>query len=652
MVINIQDDLLKTHKLGLLDKLLADKTTKRNIMWATNAYCSLGARYERNEPITPDLITGPNASVIKTRARKAMEQQSERTRQHAEVFTPLWICRKMNDYADEVWFGSSEVFFREGRPTPAVVFPPKKDWKKYVDSKRLEITCGEAPYLVSRYDVETGEMIPIPKRVGLLDRKLRVVGENAQDEAEWMEWAVRAFQATYGFEFQGDNVLIARVNLLMTFEEYLQARWEREPTPEDWQQIINIVDWNIWQMDGLSGTIPYGTAEDEYQEIDWFGMRGGDSGKDIQPRCLVHNWTGGGSVEYLSLPIRGKRSMKFDFIIGNPPYQDDTIGDNKTFAPPIYHLFLDAAYKVADGVEMIHPARFLFNAGTTPKQWNRQMLEDPHLKVLYYEQDSSKVFSNTVIKGGIAITYHDIHKDYGAIGTFTAYPELNSIIKKVRQHTDFSPFSNVAVTSYAYHFTEKMHEDFPEAAGQLSTGHAYDLKTNVFDRLPQIFHDVAPQDGATYIRLLGRANNERVFKYVREDYINKVSNLAKYKIFLPAASGNGVLGETLTSPTVCEPYVGSTESFMSIGAFDTRDEANAALKYIKTKFVRILLGVLKVTQHITPEKWAYIPIQDYTIESDIDWSKSVREIDHQLYTKYGLDDLEIKFIENQAKEME
>lgn len=521
MVINIQDDLLKIHKLGLLDKLLVDKTTKKNIMWATNAYCSLGARYKRNEAITPELITGPNASVIKTRARKAMEQQSERTRQHAEVFTPLWICRKMNDYADEVWFGSGEVFFREGRPTPVVVFPPKKDWKKYVDSKRLEITCGEAPYLVSRYDVETGEMIPIPKRVGLLDRKLRVVNENAQDEAEWLEWAVRAFQVTYGFEFQGDNVLIARVNLLMTFEEYLQARWEREPTEAEWEKLINIIAWNIWQMDGLSGTIPYGTAEEEFQQMDLFGMftPASDANEENrQPNCRIFNWRGDRSMEYLSLKRKGDRAMKFDFIIGNPPYQDDTIGDNKTFAPPIYHLFLDAAYKVADGVEMIHPARFLFNAGTTPKQWNRQMLEDPHLKVLYYEQDSSKVFSNTVIKGGIAITYHDIHKDYGAIGTFTAYPELNSIIKKVRQRPDFLPFSDTAVTSYAYHFTEKMHEDFPEAAGQLSTGHAYDLKTNVFDRLPQIIHDVAPQDGTTYIRVLGRTNNERVFKYVREDY--------------------------------------------------------------------------------------------------------------------------------------
>ncbi|MBD5101940.1 MAG: restriction endonuclease, partial [Subdoligranulum sp.] len=180
MVINIQDDLLKIHKLGLLDRLLVDKTTKKNIMWATNAYCSLGARYERNEAITSDLITGLNSGVIKTRARKAMEQRSERTRQRAEVFTPLWICRKMNDHADEVWFGSREVFFRDGGPTPAVTFPFGKSWRQYVNSRRLEITCGEAPYLVSRYDAETGEMILIAKRIGLLDRKLRVVGENTQ----------------------------------------------------------------------------------------------------------------------------------------------------------------------------------------------------------------------------------------------------------------------------------------------------------------------------------------------------------------------------------------------------------------------------------------------------------------------------------------
>ena len=173
--------------------------------------------------------------------------------------------------------------------------------------------------------------------------------------------------------------------------------------------------------------------------------------------------------------------MKFDFVIGNPPYQDETIGDNKGFAPPVYHKFLENAYKIGDVVEMIHPARFLFNAGSTPKQWNEQMLQDPHLKVLYFEQDSSKVFSNTDIKGGVVITHHDNVKDYGAIGTFTAYEELNAICKKVRDNNTFFSFSDMVVTAYSYRLTDKMHTDHPEAIGQLSSGHAYDMKSNIFE---------------------------------------------------------------------------------------------------------------------------------------------------------------------------
>ena len=211
MILNIQDDILKLHSLGLLDKLLLDKATGKRIMWATDAYTALGSRYGRNDEITPELITGPNASVIKTRARKEMEQQSSRTRQHGEVSTPLWVCRKMCGYADEMW-------------------DSKARWQKYVDARVLEITCGEAPFLVSRYDVETGEAIPVPDRVGLLNRKLRAVNENTQAEEDWLKWAFRAFHATYGYEFQGDNLLIARVNLLMTFEEYLWERWRRKPT--------------------------------------------------------------------------------------------------------------------------------------------------------------------------------------------------------------------------------------------------------------------------------------------------------------------------------------------------------------------------------------------------------------------------------------
>lgn len=344
--------------------------------------------------------------------------------------------------------------------------------------------------------------------------------------------------------------------------------------------------------------------------------------------------------------------MKFDFVIGNPPYQDETLGDNKGFAPPVYHKFLEEAYKVANTVEMIHPARFLFNAGSTPKQWNEQMLQDPHLKVLYFEQDSSKVFSNTDIKGGVVITHHDNAKGYGAIGTFTVYDELNTILKKIKSKNDFSEFSTIVITRTAYRLTDKMHNEHPEALGQLSNGHAYDMSTNIFERLPQIFYDEKPQDGAEYIQILGRENNERVYKYVRRDYINTVSNLDKYKIFLPKANGVGALGEILSMPILSDPMIGATETFLSIGAFEQKAEAEAALKYIKTKFARVLLGVLKTTQDITPEKWKCVPLQDFTHSSDIDWSTSIAEIDKQLYKKYNLTSEEIDFIETKVKEME
>lgn len=652
MIINIQDDVLKLHALGLLDGMLLDKTTKQHIMWATGAYASLGGRYEYNGEITPDLITGEHASVIKTRARKAMEQQSARTRQHAEVFTPLWMCRMMNDYADKVWFGRKEVFFKDGTPTAAVEFPKGKKWERYVDSRRLEITCGEAPYLVSRYDVETGEAIPIRERAGLLDRKLRVVGENTQTEEEWLEWTMRAFWATYGYEFQGDNVLIARVNLLMTFEEYLHERWKRKPTRAEYEKIANIITWNIWQMDGLTGTTPYGTPEGQFQQMDLFGMFGesGDEDKKKQPRCLVHNWTGGGSVEFLSLPVKGKKAMKFDFIIGNPPYQDETIGENKTFAPPIYHLFLDGTYKISEHVELIHPARFLFNAGSTPKEWNKKMLDDPHLKVLYYEPNSSKVFVNTDIKGGIAITYHDATQEFGAIKHFVVFEELKSIANKVEKISAES-LTSIIYASESYRFTEQMHKEHPEAEVLLSKGHKYDFKTSVLENLNNIvFFSQKPDDGE-YIQILGLVKAKRIYKWIKKQYVQAPDNLLAYKVFVPAANGSGALGEVLSTPLIGEPLIGHTQTFISIGCFQTKREAENLLKYIKSKFCRVMLGILKITQHNPGPKWQYVPLQDFTPNSDIDWSQSISEIDQQLYKKYGLDEQEIQFIESHVKEM-
>lgn len=645
MIAGIQDEILRLHAMGLLDRLLADKTTQARILWATDAYEELGPEYRRNRPITAALITGERSGVIRTRARKALEQQTARTRRHAEVFTPLAVCARMVRLADAAWFGRRHDGFDEER----IPFTKKKNWRRYVDARRLEITCGEAPYLVSRYDAATGEAIPIRRRIGLLDRKLRAVNENADDETEWLAWALRAFQATYGYEFQGDNLLIARVNLLMTFEEYLYARWHRRPTAEEYRTIARVIAWNLWQMDGLTGRIPY-CREDDWQETSLFAPFDAPPAEqtelDWQPRCRIYDWRRQGSLDFQDVNTGG-RHMKFDFIIGNPPYQEEQDGGNKTYAFPIYNLFMDEAYKLSDKVELIHPARFLFNAGSTPKAWNQKMLNDPHFKILDYEADSSKFFTNTNIMGGVVISYRNTRKNFGAIGVFTIYAELNSILKKVCSHPTFKSFSQIVISRTSYRLTEKMHQDHPEAIQQLSKGHAYDMSTNIFERLPQIFSNTRPNDGHEYIQILGRENKVRICKFIRREYVNQVKNLDKYKILLPRANGGRILGE----PYLATPGVGSTETFLGVGFFDTKAEAESALKYIKTKFVRILISALKVTQDITPEKWKYVPLQDFTDASDIDWSRSVADIDRQLYAKYGLDEKEIEFIETHVKEM-
>ena len=344
--------------------------------------------------------------------------------------------------------------------------------------------------------------------------------------------------------------------------------------------------------------------------------------------------------------------MKFDFIIGNPPYQDESTGEQKTFLPPIYDKFMDAAYSVADKVELITPARFLFKAGSTPKDWNTKMLADTHFKVLDYEVISGNIFPSTDIKGGVCISYRDNEKSYEAIEVFTAYPELNSILSKVIHRKDFSSLSQIMLSRTAYRFTELLHKENPKAKEMLSKGHAYDISSNAFKRLPQIFFDKKPNDNKEYIRIWGLVGTERVLKFIRKNYVVEVSNLNHWKVLVPSANGSGALGEVVSTPLIGEPLIGSTETFMGIGAFDTRKEAEAAQKYVKTKFARAMLGILKVTQHNSISTWKYVPIQDFTSSSDIDWSKSVQEIDLQLYDKYGLTAEERNFIEEKVKKME
>lgn len=355
------------------------------------------------------------------------------------------------------------------------------------------------------------------------------------------------------------------------------------------------------------------------------------------------------------------KDFKFDVVIGNPPYQEAYHGDS-TGANSIYDRFMDSAYEVGNIVELITPARFLFNAGSTSKKWNEKMLNDPHLKVLFYEKDSSKVFVNTDIKGGVAVTYRSSKDTYGNIGVFSPYEAMNKIIKKVRISNNFRSMSEICVSSSAYHFTEDLHKDFPELKKTkivvngkekplLSKGHEYDLKSSIFDKLPNIFTDSKPDNKEKYAEILGRNASGRIKKFIKQRYINAPKNFEVYKIFLPKADGTGNFGEIITKPEIEGPLVGATETFYSVGLCSSLGEINNVLMYIKTKFARAMLSVLKITQDVNPGKWKYVPLQDFTSHSDIDWSKSIPEIDQQLYKKYHLSQEEVDFIETHVKEM-
>lgn len=348
-------------------------------------------------------------------------------------------------------------------------------------------------------------------------------------------------------------------------------------------------------------------------------------------------------------------SKKFDVVIGNPPYQEEAQGGG-TRDTPIYHLFMEAAYEVGKKVVLITPARFLFDAGFTPKAWNEKMLMDEHLSVAHYESDSNRLFPSLTdpIKGGIAVTYRDSERQLGPIGFFAKHLELNTILSKVAGGKSLGQLGITSSRSYRY--TDKLYEDHPEAAALRPEGNAALVNTNAFEQFSFLYHADEPADGNVYVRILGVIKNKRFFRWISSEYITGPESFDKYKVAVPAANGSGsttdFFGVALNKPTVLEPGVAVTQTFITIGSFETEAEARACLNYIKSKFARTMLGLLKITQHNPAKVWKYVPAQDFTSASDIDWSMSIPQIDQQLYAKYGLTQEEVAFIEATVKPMD
>ena len=304
----LENELLENYP-EVLEILLRDHTTQRNIIWATKNYEHLGEDYFSEKNIESEHITGVNGNVIMPRVQKDELLQQSRIKNMAEVFTPSWICNAQNNLADNAWFGKENVFNQEISNEKSwktnkqkIEFPINKTWRDYVNDKRLEISCGEAPYITSRYGTTTGTFIEVENRIGLLDRKLRVINENVHNSGEWLKATQTAYKNIYAYEWQGDSLLLARESMLYTFIENYKHKFNKEPLLKSIQYIAYIISWNVWQMDGLKGVIPGSCGEIKLKKVNLFGEEEIENSfckgcldnnifKHNGIYCLVKDWT-------------------------------------------------------------------------------------------------------------------------------------------------------------------------------------------------------------------------------------------------------------------------------------------------------------------------------------------------------------------------
>lgn len=319
----LENEILERYP-KVLDILLQDHITQKNLIWATNNYEHLGVDYLRNKQITTVQITGKNGNIIMPRAQKNSILQQSRVKNMAEVFTPSWICNAQNNLIDNSWFQRNNVFNKEMKDKKGwetikekLNFPNNKTWRDYIKEKRLEITCGEAPYITSRYDITSGKFIAVEDRIGLLDRKLRVINENVHNSGDWLKAAQIAYKNTYAYEWQGDSLLLARESMLFTFIENFKYKFDKEPLLKSIRNIAYIISWNVWQMDGLKGVVPFSCGEIQTKTINLFGEEETDNSfctgclednifKHNGIYCLVMDWS--------NKNLKGKKLRFIDLI--------------------------------------------------------------------------------------------------------------------------------------------------------------------------------------------------------------------------------------------------------------------------------------------------------------------------------------------------
>ena len=637
---------------SLVAILLADRSSGAFIRWACNAYTTHGESYAADQEIYPHQV-----HLIQERTRKTQEEQRDRTKKSAEVFTPAWLCNAMINARDAVYFGREEVFNRMEAPswTPTrktIDFPTTASgrrlaWERYIDARCLEITCGEAPFLVSRYDAADGRPIPLAERIGILDRKLGIIGEHTCTAEDWFHCAKRALESAYANEYQGDSLFLARLNLFLSISEYHRHLWKRPLNRHQQEEVARILSWNLWQMDGLTATTPFVTKQGKPEDslFDFYAITA-----ERRPlRSLIRDWRGKKTIRFSELNL--STTMKFDFVIGNPPYQE--MSKNK-MTRSIYPDFVRSSQAIGQIVSLVMPARWMSGENGPYRETQYfidEMLKGDHLQSFHLYPNSSDLFPNVDIKGGVCffvwnrayscdrvnytITENGAYKKVLtsfriAENVIIRFPELISILEKTKAISTI--YLNTWVSS------------------RNPFGFISDLFTKNKEGVSRISEEKQQDDDYLVHGLL---KNKRVIRYIPNSALKKNIHIAhSYKVFLPRANGSGVFGEVFSTPMIGTPMMICTETFLQIGVFDNCTEAENLLKYVKTKYFRTMVGIKKTAVFNYKECFTFVPLQDFTAASDIDWSRSVAEIDRQLYAKYGLSAEEVAFIEEKIKPME
>lgn len=622
-------NILRENKL-LLEILLKDQTTGNNIKWGTDSYHTNGYSFYANQEITSDLITGWYEGFIRPRAAKNTDEQQERQRSKAEVFTPSWIIKIQVDAALE---GVKDLSLID-----------------FLKTKWLEITCGEAPYMVNRYDMNTGKIIKLDKRAGFMDRKFKRLNEEVSDEDEWIKLALLIYQSSYGYEYQGDSLLLARENLMLTFIDNYFYMFGAFPEEELILEVLEIISLNIFQMDGLTYEVPYsdgGTEEIKtqlslFEEIEI-------KEKEKEQLAKIKLWNQNKSVDFKEIVEGNDLSMKFDVVIGNPPYQIAD-GGAQSSSKPVYHYFVESGMQIASNyLTLIIPTRW-YVGGKGLNDFRHMMLNNHNIKELHDFVNPKEVFPNTNIRGGVCYFLWDANYDYSnKTRVVTHYG--GQIINDIQRPMKIKDINIFVRDPKAAKILEKvMDKKFKSFEEIVSARKPFGLATNFTkdDRYSDS-QDNLKEAITCYSRGFSKGYVEDKEIEINRHWIDK------WKVYTPYANNIGTeLPDDNLNAYLGKPGTISTETYLVIGGnLDlTRFTANNLIQYLETKFLRYLLGLAKSSHHATARAYRFVPLQDFTEDSDIDWTKSISEIDQQLYKKYNLSDEEIHFIENNVKEME